>query len=289
MRSRFFGGVGLRSLHYPDFLEGQVPPQISWLEVISENYMDSQGRPRKIIRQLRDRFPIACHGVSLSIAGPDDLDFNYLEKLKRLLDDVEPFIVSDHLCWTGHSAHNIHDLLPIVHNEETLEYVSARVTKVQDYLKRRLALENVSAYIESKHSTMSEAEFLKQLSKKTGCRVLLDLNNIYVSETNFLRDPKLFIDTLPREAIAQIHLAGFSDRGKFLFDTHSKPVFPAVWELYQYALPKISEKPILLEWDEEIPSLDRLGSELQIAHQLRENFLQQPQRERTDEQLEAAL
>ncbi len=273
MSSVFQGGVGLRPLHYPDFLNTEEKPSaISWLEIISENYMDSHGRPIEVVRELRKKYPIACHGVSLSIAAPEELDFAYLDRLKRLYSEIDPFLISDHLCWTGQSAHNLHDLLPIVHDAQTLDFVCERVAKVQDYLGRNLVLENVSVYVESTRSTMSEAEFLVALAKRTGAKLLLDINNVYVSETNFSRDPKLFIDSIPREFIAQIHLAGFSDMGDFLFDTHSKPVYPAVWELYRYALPKVYGLPTLLEWDEDIPSLLRINEELLIAQKFTESF-----------------
>jgi uncharacterized protein (UPF0276 family) len=261
---RFFGGLGLRPVHYPEYF--QSPPEIiSWLEIISENYMDSEGRPLRTLEKLQQLYPIALHGVSLSIAAPEDLDQDYLGRLKKLVDRVQPIIVSDHLCWTGYSAHNVHDLLPIVHDKDSLNFIAGKVQRVQETLGREIALENVSSYIESRDSTMSEAEFLCALHRKTGCRVLLDLNNIYVSETNFQRDPRHFIDAIPGEAVAQVHLAGFSDMGKFLFDTHSRSVFPEVWALYQYALSKIAGKPLLIEWDAEIPDLGTVARELEKA------------------------
>jgi uncharacterized protein (UPF0276 family) len=262
--SGFNGGVGLRPVHYPDYFNSP-PKNISWLEIISENYMDSEGRPRHIIETLRRDYPIATHGVSLSIGSPENINLDYLTRLKKHIERIDPFIVSDHLCWTGFSAHNAHDLLPLVHNESSLEIIARKVSQVQDFLDRPIALENVSSYIESRHSTFSEAEFLARLCAKTGCKLLLDINNIHVSETNFSRDPKKFVDAIPAEHIAQVHLAGFSDMGKFLFDTHSNPVFPAVWDLYEYALPKIHGVPTLIEWDENIPSLLELSTELAKA------------------------
>jgi uncharacterized protein (UPF0276 family) len=272
----FRGGVGLRPVHYDEYASSP-PSNITWLEIISENYMDTEGRPLSILENLRKNYPMAAHGVSLNIGSPDPVNFDYLKRLKTLINRLDPFIVSDHLCWTGFSAHNAHDLLPLVHNESALATISQKVSQVQDFLGRPIALENVSSYIESKHSTMSEAEFLNALTQQSGCQILLDINNIYVSESNFARDPKKFIDAIRPESVAQIHLAGFSDMGKFYFDTHSNPVFAEVWELYRYALPQFHAKPTLIEWDENIPDLKTLGQELAKAEKIHADYFDSQQ------------
>ena len=223
-------GVGLRTQHF-EVITSEWPKSIDWFEGISENFMDSGGRPLYILEEVRKHYPIALHGVSLSIGSTDPLNQEYLKKLKALVDRIDPAIVSDHLCWTGVDGEVLHDLLPLPYTEEALEHVANRVNQVQDSIGRRMLIENVSTYITYKHSTMPEWEFLTAITKKTGCGLLLDINNIYVNAFNHGFDPKDFIDAVPAEAVGQFHLAGHTDMGKFLFDTHSKPVIGPVWDL----------------------------------------------------------
>jgi len=260
-------GVGLRTEHY-SFLEKNPPNDIDYFEAISENHMNSKGRPWEILEIIRKNFPLSFHGVSLNIGLATELNQNYLKKLKEMVNTFEPILVSDHLCWTGKPSTNFHNLLPFAYTEENLEHVAAKVSQTMDFLKRPIALENLSAYFEYKDSTMKEWDFFSRLIEKTGCLMLLDVNNIYVNSENQKFDPKEFIDAIPLEQVAEIHLAGFTDMGDFLFDTHSKPVYPAVWELYKYVLSKRKNIPTLIEWDDDIPAFPTLRDEAMKAKQI---------------------
>lgn len=253
-------GLGLRSVHFAHILEHQ--PEVDWFEVISENFMDSQGRPRYILEQIAERYPIVMHGVSLSIGSTDPLNFDYLQKLKSLAADVRPRWVSDHVCWTGVAAQNTHDLLPIPFTEETLRHVSERVQVVQDYLERPLVLENPSSYIEFQGSTMGEAEFISRLAENTQCGLLLDVNNVYVSSFNHDLDPAEFIRALPHERIVQFHLAGHTNYVTHLIDTHDGQVIDPVWALYRLAHELTGGVSTLLEWDANIPPFPELHAEV---------------------------
>lgn len=266
---KFLGfGAGLRTPHYADILAGRVK-SIDWFEAISENFLGfkalPQGRPLEILLKVRKDFPIVLHGVSMSIGSTDPLNMDYLKSLKELYRVVEPAWVSDHLCWTGVHGHNMHDLLPLPYTTETVDHVSSRIQKVQEFLDRQLTIENVSSYLSFKHSTMTEWEFIEAIQKKTGCGLLLDVNNVYVSAENHFFDAKAFISSMPSEAITQIHLAGHSSNEALLIDTHDAPVCPEVWELYQYALRVHGPVSTLVEWDGNIPSLARLEEEVEHA------------------------
>jgi uncharacterized protein (UPF0276 family) len=269
-----FIGVGLRSEHYPFFEKPIEENQhcLKWFEIISENYIDSYGRPRDILNLVRENNPISMHGVSLSIASHEGLNFDYLEKLKQLIKEVDPFLVSDHLCWTGSAHANLHNLLPFAYNEANLSMVSERIDQVQNSLGREMAIENLSAYFDYKESTFTEWDFIKELAKKSGCKLLLDINNIYVNSQNHDFDAKTYLDTIPLDQVAEIHLAGFSDMGDFLFDTHSKPVYPAVWDLFEHVIEKKSDIPVLIEWDEDIPDFRVLEDEAKKAIKIWEKF-----------------
>jgi hypothetical protein len=217
---------------------------------------------------VRRDFPVVLHGVSLSIAGTDPLDVAYLRRLRALVDRVAPAWVSDHLCWTGVSAHNLHDLLPLPWTEETLEHVVPRVLAVQDILGRRFVLENVSTYLSFSHSTMSEWEFLVELARRADCDLLLDVNNVYVSAYNHGFDAGTFLDSIPVERVAQIHLAGHTDYGTHLLDTHDAPVCDPVWELYRRARLRFGRVATLIEWDGNIPALERVEAEAQAARRI---------------------
>lgn len=262
--------MGLRPTHYPH-LESQPPQTISWFEAISENYMETQGRPLEMLLHLRRDFPFALHGVGMNLGGNTaqnlESSIHYLKLLKRLIDQVEPFIVSDHLCWTtAHPQHQLHDLLPLPYTLEAVEQVCENIERAQDVLKRPLLVENVSTYLQFKHSSLSEWEFLNEVSRRTGCRLLLDLNNLTVNAFNHGFDPYRFLDQLHLPSVGQIHLAGHTDCGTHLFDTHSKPVCSQTWSLLEYVLPHLpSDIPLLLEWDEQIPPFEEVEKEAMKA------------------------
>lgn len=260
-------GVGLRSVHYPEILE-KWPVEIEWVEAVSENFMDSSGRPIKILEKVRKHYPVALHGVAMSIGSTDPLNQTYLNKLKALVERIDPIIVSDHICWSGVGGHYLHDLLPLPFDEESLQHIVSRVQQVQEILKRPLVLENVSTYVTYRHSTMPEWEFVNQISKRSGCGLLLDVNNVYVNATNHAFNPYDYMMQVDGSRVRQIHLAGYSDRGKYLFDTHSREVSDEVWKLYRYALETWGRKPTLIEWDEAVPSLADLLGEAEKARRI---------------------
>ena len=256
-------GVGLRQPHFRYVLEHQ--PEVAWFEVISENFMDSRGRPRYVLDQVAERYPVALHGVSLSIGSTDPLDDNYLARLKRLADGIRAPWVSDHLCWTGVLGMNTHDLLPMPFDEESLAHVAARVAIVQDVLERPLLLENPTAYLQFATSTMSEGEFLSRLTDRTGCGLLLDVNNVYVSAVNADLDPVEYLLSVPHERVVEIHLAGHRDVGGHLLDSHDRPVAATVWDLYRLAAVLTGGASTMLEWDAELPSFPELAAEAEKA------------------------
>lgn len=253
-------GIGLRSVHYAHLLE-EPQTQIRWFEAISENYMGTQGRPLEILEKIRRDFPVALHGVSLSIGAVGAPNLGYLKKLRELIHRIDPLLVSDHLCWTGDGHANIHDLLPMPFTRESLNYLAVRLDQAQSLIGRQLLLENVSSYLTYKHSEMTEWEFLAELVQKSGCKILLDINNVYVSSMNHGFEPQTYLDAIAAEWVGQIHLAGFTDMGNFLFDTHSKAVHQSVWDLYERTIQRMPEVPVLLEWDEDIPPFSRVEAE----------------------------
>ena len=259
-------GVGLRSEHY-DTITCEWPA-MDWFEAISENFMDSGGRPLHILETIRHRYPVALHGVSLSIGSADPLNRSYVERLKTLADRIDPVIVSDHLCWTGVDGNNLHDLLPLPFTEEAIRHIANRVTEVQALLGRRILLENVSSYVTYRHSTMPEWEFLTAIAERSGCGILLDLNNLYVNAYNHQFDPYEYLGHIPKDLIGQFHLGGHTDMGTYLFDTHSAPVIDAVWQLYVEALRRWGPITTLIEWDEHIPQFSRLAEEADKARAL---------------------
>ncbi len=256
-------GVGLRTVHYPYLREHE--PRVDWFEAISENYMDSHGRPRAMLDAVAARFPLVLHGVSLSIGSDDSLDRDYLAKLKRLADDLHVAWVSDHVCWTGVLGKNTHDLLPLPLNDATLQHVVERIRSVQDLLERPLILENPSSYVTYHASTMPEAEFIARMADDADCGLLLDVNNVYVSSRNHGFDPVAYVETIPAERVAQFHLAGHTDLGTHVIDTHDAPVVDAVWDLYRLAIQRMPRASTLLEWDAHIPPFPRLEAELDRA------------------------
>lgn len=256
-------GVGLRAEHYEHILDERPP--VDWFEAISENYLDTGGRPLDSLERVRRDYPLALHGVALSIGSVDPLDERYLRQLRALIDRVEPALVTDHLCWTGIGGRKTYDLLPLPYTEETLRHVVERVGRVQDAVGRRIALENPSAYVAFHHSTMAEWEFLARLAVEADCGLLLDVNNVYVSACNLGFDAEEYVAGVPADRVAQIHLAGFTDRGSYLFDTHSAPVHDDVWALYRFAVARCGAVSTLVEWDADLPSFPRLQAEAERA------------------------
>ena len=253
-------GVGLRAVHYPHLLREQ--PDVDWFEIISENYMDSRGRPRHVLERIASRYPVVMHGVSLSIGSTDSLDFEYLAKLKALARDIRPAWISDHVCWTGVAGRNTHDLLPLPLTEGSLRHVVSRVRQVQDFLERPLILENPSTYVGFRGSTMPEWEFISRMAEAADCGLLLDVNNVYVSAINHEFDPETFIRALPLERIVQFHIAGHTHCGTHLIDTHDHPVVDPVWSLYRLAHALTGGVSTLLEWDAQIPPFPVLHAEV---------------------------
>ncbi len=256
-------GLGLRAKHYKDVLKGE--PRVDWFEVISENYMESGGQPRHVLSQVAERFPIVMHGVSLSIASTAELDMTYLTCLKRLAEEVRPKWISDHLCWTGVHGINLHDLLPFPYTSEALDHITERVCRVQDFLGRRIALENVSTYVTFNESEMTEWEFISELAERADCWLLFDVNNVYVSAFNHGYAAKEFIDGIPGERVVQLHIAGHDHMGTHIIDTHDHEVCGEVWNLYRYTLQRFGPVSTMIERDDRIPPLQELEAELDVA------------------------
>jgi hypothetical protein len=253
-------GVGLRSVHFGHILQHE--PDVDWFEIISENYIDSLGRPRYVLEQIAERYPIVMHGVSLSIGSTDPLDFEYLRKLKELAETVGARWIADHVCWTGVAGVNGHDLLPLPYSEAVLRHVVERIRIVQDYLERPLVLENPSSYVTFAASTMTEWEFLSRMAAEGDCGLLLDVNNVYVSSFNHDFDPVEYIRSVPHERIVQFHLAGHTNCQTHLIDTHDGEVIDPVWKLYRLAYRLTEDVPTLLEWDAKIPPFPVLHAEV---------------------------
>ncbi len=259
-------GLGLRPEHYESALHEH--PAVDWFEVISENYLIPGGRPLHYLDAVRERYPLAMHGVSLSIGSTDPLNPDYLRDLKSLAQRIEPAWVSDHLCWTGVDGTNLHDLMPLPYTEEALRHVSRRVRDVQDFLGRRILLENVSSYVSYAQSGMEEWEFLKALSEEADCELLLDVNNIYVSSINHGFDAQAFLSGIPAGRVRQMHLAGHQRQGELLIDTHDQPVPEAVWNLYRDAVRLFPNVSTMIERDSNIPPLAELVTELDRAREI---------------------
>lgn len=259
-------GLGLRSTYYQAILEQR--PAIDWFEIVSENYLVEGGKALYYLDAIGEHYPLVMHGVSLSIGGPHPLDLDYLNRLKQLAKRVQPAWISDHLCWSRGNAHQLHDLLPLPYTEESLQHVAARVRQVQEVIERPLVLENVSSYLRCAGDQFTEWQFLAALCELTGCELLLDINNVYVSARNHGFEPWDFISGLPAQRVRQLHLAGHSDYGSYLIDTHDQPVSDPVWQLYQRTLRHLGPVSTLLERDDHYPALDVLLAELGQARAL---------------------
>jgi uncharacterized protein (UPF0276 family) len=251
-------GVGLRRPHYAEILESRPP--IDWFEVISENFMVAGGRPLEVLDSVCAHYPLVMHGVSLSIGTTDPLKRNYLRDLRSLARRIEPAWISDHLCWTGVGGRNLHDLLPLPHTEEAVLHTAGRIRDVQDFLGRRILIENVSSYMTYAHSRLTEWEFLAAVADEADCGILLDINNVFVNAFNHRFDARRYIDAMPVERVIQFHLAGHADHGTYLLDTHDHPIRPEVWELYEYAVRRLGAVSTLIEWDDHIPEFAVLAA-----------------------------
>jgi uncharacterized protein (UPF0276 family) len=259
-------GLGLRPVYYPDILA--APQPVDWFEIISENYMVPGGRPLATLDRIRADYPIRMHGVSLSIASTDPLDYDYLRALKKLIARVEPELVSDHLAWTGVQGLNLHDLLPVPYTLEALDHCVARVARVQDFLGRRLALENPSTYVSFADSDMSEPEFLAELAARADCLLLLDVNNVFVSGFNHGFDAKAYLEHLPKQRVAQIHVAGHTDLPTHKIDSHDHPVCDEVWALFAHMRENFGPIPAMIERDDLFPPFEDLLAELSYMREI---------------------
>ena len=261
-------GVGLRTVHYAHILEQK--PEVDFFEILSENYLDTGGRPAWVLDQVAERYPVVLHGVSMSIGSTDPLDRGYLEKLKALAGRTRALWVSDHLCWTGVSGRNTHDLLPMPLTEEALAHVVGRVKAVSDILERPVILENASTYAEFAASSMPEWEFFGRLMEEADCGMLLDVNNVYVSAFNHGFDPRTYLDAIDPLRVVQYHLAGHTNKGTHIIDTHSDRAIPEVWELYRHAVARTGNVATLFEWDGDIPPFADVHAEALRARRFRE-------------------
>ncbi len=289
-------GLGLRKEHYQDVIdsfsaegssqaEGSSPANgsssangsslnIDWFEILTENYLVPGGKPLYFLQQIAERYPMVMHGVSMNIGNTEPLDQNYLEQVKLLKNRINAHWLSDHLCWTGTNGTNAHDLLPLPYTEESIKHVAERISQVQDFLGCRMLIENVSSYVSYKQSEMTEWEFLTELAERADCLLLLDINNIYVSSVNHEFDPLDYLLSVPEHRVQQFHLAGHSDYGDYVIDTHDMPVCDAVWSLYAQAVERFGDVTFMIERDDNIPPLNELLQELNLARKISKEVLQ---------------
>ncbi|HVE43267.1 MAG TPA: DUF692 domain-containing protein [Planctomycetota bacterium] len=245
-------GVGLRTVHFGHVLDRK--PAVDWFEIVTENFLDTDGRPAWVLDQVAGRYPIVLHGVSMSVGSTDPIDRTYLAKVKALAERVRAVWVSDHVCWTGVAGRNLHDLLPMPYTEEALRHMVRRIRRIQDVLERPLILENPSSYVEFASSSMPEWEFIARMAEEADCGLLLDVNNVYVSAFNHGFDPEAYVRAIPPNRVAYVHVAGHTNHGTHLLDTHIGPVIDPVWKLFGLAQRLSGGRSTLLEWDEEIPA-----------------------------------
>jgi uncharacterized protein (UPF0276 family) len=261
-------GIGLRAPHAREMIDSR--PDIGWVEVHSENYFGEGGQPHHFLERIRADYPLSLHGVGLGLGSAAPLDLDHLRKLARLIRRYDPGLVSEHLCWSATAGRHLNDLLPLPYTEEALAHVCARIDEAQNTLGRRLLIENISSYLQFRHSTIPEWEFLAEVSRRSGCAILLDVNNIYVNAVNHGFDPLAYLAAVPAAAVQEIHLAGFDDSGPCLIDTHGAPVADEVWSLYRETIARLGPYPSLIEWDTDIPSLAVLLAEAAKAAQVLE-------------------
>jgi hypothetical protein len=262
-------GIGLRAPHYREVLD--TLPKLGWVEVHNENFFGG-GAPLHTLRRVREHYPVSLHGVGMGLASTSPLNTEHLSALSQLCDDIQPAVVSEHLCWNSADGFVINDLLPFPYTRAALNHVARRVTQVQEKLQRQLLVENLSSYLSFSQSEMTEGEFLAELTKLTGCGILFDVENLYVNVRNLGVDAEAFIKTIPPAAVKEYHLAGYSVRDGCLVDTHNHPVYPEVWDLYDQVLQHLGPRPTLIEWDTDIPALDVLMGEAAKAQRKIENY-----------------
>jgi len=265
-------GLGLRTTHYEDVAAS--PPEVDWFEILTENYMVPGGRPLEWLDRIRADYPVVMHGVSLSIGGTDPLDHHYLRQLAALAERVEPLWISDHLCWTGTNGINLHDLLPLPFTGQVLDHLVNRVQEVQEILKRRILLENVSTYVSFKDAEFTEWDFVAELARRADCLILLDVNNIHVSAFNHGFNGEDYLAAMPADRVQQIHLAGHSHCGDWIVDTHDAPVADPVWNLYRSAIRRFGPVATMIERDDHIPPLADLLAELDHAREVAGSAMQ---------------
>ena len=256
-------GIGLRAPHCRDLIASQ--PDIGWVEVHSENYFGDGGQPHRLLERIRADYPLSLHGVGLGLGSVAPLDLGHLRKLERLIRRYEPGLVSEHLCWSAAGGRHLNDLLPLPYTEEALAHICGRIDEAQHIIGRQLLIENVSSYLQFRHSTIPEWEFLAEVARRSGSAILLDVNNIYVNAVNHGFDPLTYIAAVPAATVREIHLAGFDDTGACLIDTHGTPVSDEVWSLYRATVSRLGPRPTLIEWDTDIPPLDVLLAEASSA------------------------
>lgn len=264
-------GLGLRSEHYQYILEHL--PAVGWFEILTENYLVDGGNPLYFLDKIRENYPMVMHGVSLSIGSADPINFDYLKKVRQLADRIQPQWISDHLCWTGVSQRNMHDLLPMPYTEEAIDHIVERVKIVQDFYQRQILLENVSSYITYQQSALTEWDFLAEIAERADCLILLDINNIYVSAFNHSFDAQTYLQNIPVKRVQQFHLAGHLNCGDYIIDTHDHPVLDEVWELYASAVKRFGDISTMIERDDNIPPFEELWQELEYANSIRQNCL----------------
>ena len=261
-------GVGLRTVHYSHILADQ--PEMDWFEILSENYMNTGGRPLHILDQVAERYPVVMHGVSMNLGSTDEINVPYLKELKAVRDRCGARFLSDHLCWTGVRGKNLHDLLPIPYTEEALRHIVTKIEQVQDVIEAPLVLENPSTYLEFKDSTMTEWDFITRMAKESGCGLLFDVNNVYVCSQNHGFDPFEYLDNTAWDHVVQFHIAGHTRYDTHLLDSHSAPACDEVWDLYRHAHKLSGGRSTLFEWDADIPSFDEVRAEAHKAVAIRE-------------------
>lgn len=259
-------GIGLRSQHHRDIVHDW--PAIGWLEVHSENFFAAGGEPIALLEAVRARYPLSLHGVGMSLGSSDELSLRHMNKLKALVDRIEPAAISEHLCWSSSNGRFLNDLLPLPYTQEALLTVCQRIDRLQNFLGRRIMVENVSSYLNFAGADMSEWDFLVEAARRSGCQILLDINNIHVSACNHGFDAHEYLYAMPPALVGEIHLAGYEQEEDLLVDTHSRPVHDAVWSLYADALRHLGARPTLIEWDNDIPSLATLLGEASKAQAL---------------------
>ncbi|MDE2579706.1 MAG: DUF692 domain-containing protein [Hyphomicrobiales bacterium] len=263
MRQPLGFGLGLRPVYYADILEHK--PDVDWFEILSENYMVPGGRPLAMLESIRADYPLVMHGVSLSLASTDPLDMDYLRALKALADRIEPQWISDHLCWTGIHGVNLHDLLPVPYTQEALDHVVERIARIQDFLGRRLVIENVSSYVRFAEQDMDEWTFIAAMAERADCELLLDINNVFVSSFNHDFNADAFMNAIPPERVRQFHLAGHSEGEALKIDTHDHPICDEVWALYEKACARFGPIATMIERDDNFPPFEELVAELDRA------------------------